>query len=210
MCRYERPARLTDGEKPTFAFVEKEDDRFNEATLTLLAAVTGVREDLLRHVRIRHRRHNWLRAPWYPASEGGGGLTIGDRIHVTPTHDPAMLGKDEERWFRWVLLMAHEVGHVRQAERFGFSNWGRVRFVLWAAKNYLVSFFRNGTKAHAKAPFELDADSGKRQLRLWLELGGGCRADNPVVAWLIANDAPAVKRWIASTGSLVTKASPQR
>jgi len=207
-CRYERPARLTDGEKPTFVFVERKDHRFNEATRALLTAVTGIPEDLLRRVRVRHRRYNWLHAPWYPASEGGGGLTVGDRIHVTPTHDPATLGNDPERWLRWVLLMAHEVGHVRQAQRFGSGTWGRSRFVLWATKNYVVSFFRNGRAAHAKAPFEVDADSGRKELRRWLEFSGGCRADHPVVAWLIANDVPAMERWVASSHASLASRKP--
>ncbi len=181
------------------------DHRFNEATLALLSAVAGVPEDLLRQVRIRHRRHNWLHAPWYPASTGGGGLTIGDRIHVTPKHDPATLGTDPAGWLSWILLMAHEVGHVRQAERFGYGTWGRIRFTLWATGNYVVSFLRNGMKAHARAPFELDADRGRQRLRQLLERTGGCTAAHPLITLLMADDAKGVRTWLNAQRS-----APQR
>lgn len=173
------------------------DHRLNEASVVLLSRVCGAREALLERVRIRHRRHNWLHAPWYAASKGGGALTIGDRIHVTSTHDPGLLGDDRHRWLRWILLMAHEVGHVQQAERFGFGVMGRMTFVLWAAWNYVRSFFLNGLKAHANAPFERKADLGRVMLRELLERTGGCNERHPIIKLLITNDAPAMRRWLA-------------
>lgn len=173
------------------------DHRFNAATVTLLASVSGTQEGLLERVRIRHRRHNWLHAPWYAASKGGGALTVGDRIHVTSAHDPSLLGTDRVRWLRWILLMAHEVGHVRQAERFGFGVPGRIRFVLWASWNYVVSFLRNGLKAHAKAGFEREADIGRLQLRKLLERTGACDEHHAIIGLLMADDVQGTRRWLA-------------
>ncbi len=172
------------------------EHRFNEATVTLLTAVTGVSPDTLRSVRVRHRRHNWLHAPWYPAAQGGGALTVGHLIHVTPTHDPDALGQDPRKWLYWILLMAHEVGHVRQAQRFGTGAWARIRFTLWASRNYAVSFVRNGSAAHAKAPFEVDADLGRKRLRNLLERTGGCHPEHPLVTMLMRDAVQPLQDWL--------------
>ena len=177
---------------------DKHEHAFNQATVLLLAAATGVDQELLLTVRIRHRKHNWLHAPWYPASHGGGALTIGRFIHVTGKHDPDTLGHDPQRWLNWTLLMAHEVGHVQQAEHFGFDIGGRTRFTLWAAKNYAVSFFRNGMNAHDAAPFELEAETGRVRLRALLERTGGCHTRHPIVAMLMTNDAQGMRNWLAT------------
>lgn len=181
------------------------DHRFNEATVELLAATTGLPTERLREVKVSHRRHNWLHAPWYPAANGGGALTIGDRIHVTGGHDPETIGTDRSRWLAWVLLMAHEVGHVRQADEFGPSAFSRARFVLWAARNYTVSFFKNGLAAHAKAPFEVEAERGRQRLRLLLELSGDCQPHHPVVDLLIRNDLSGMQTWLAANAARIAQ-----
>lgn len=172
------------------------EHRLNGASNLLLSAATGAEEDLLALVRIRHRRHNWLHAPWYAASEGGGAMTIGHIIHVTPQHDPDALGQDAKRWLDWLLLMAHEVGHVRQAQRFGFTAWGRMRFTLWAAGNYITSFLRHGRKAHDRARFEIEAERGRLRLRAWLNATGGCTPDHPVIGYAMRNETEAMRAWI--------------
>ena len=183
-----------------------EGHALNAATVALLASVTAVPETLLQRVRVFHRRHNWLSAPWYVASKGGGGLTLGDRIYVTPAHAPLLLGADQYRWWRWLLLMAHEVGHVRQAQHFGFDSWGRTRFALWASLKYVESFLRNGRYAHDRAPFEVDAEKGRRALALLMELTGGCTADHPVVAMALCNDHTGMHRWLEEQAAAVQRA----
>ncbi len=178
----------------------------NPASVGLLAAVTGVPEPLLLAVRVFHRRNNWLNAPWYAASRGGGGLTLGDRIYVTPEHDPALLDTDPERWWRWLLLMAHEVGHVRQAHHFGFDAWGRTRFALWASGKYVGSFLRNGSYAHDRAPFEVEAEGGRRALALLMELTGGCNAAHPVVGMAMRNDHAGMNQWLREQAAAVRRA----
>lgn len=172
------------------------EHRLNGASNHLLSAATGAEEDLLALVRIRHQRHNWLHAPWYAASEGGGAMTIGHIIHVTPAHDPDALGQDAKRWLNWLLLMAHEVGHVRQAQRFGFTAWGRMRFTLWAARNYIISFLRHGRKAHDRARFEIEAERGRLRLRAWLNATGGCTPNHPVICYAMRNESEAMRAWI--------------
>lgn len=175
------------------------EHRLNDATIVLLGDATGIPEALLARVRIRHRRHNWLRAPWYTAARGGGAMTIGHIIHVTSQQDPDSLGQDATRWLNWLLLMAHEAGHVRQAERFGHSAWGRAKFALWAAGNYAASFLRHGKKAHAMAPFELEAEEGRARLRAWLIATGGCTATHPVIGFAMRDDADAMHDWACSS-----------
>lgn len=172
------------------------EHRLNSASIVLLSEATGADEDLLARVRIRHRRHNWLRAPWYAASEGGGAMTIGHIIHVTPQHNPDALGQDAMRWLNWLLLMAHEIGHVRQAQRFGFTAWGRARFTVWAAGNYIISFLRHGRKAHDRASFEIEAERGRCRLRAWMNATGGCAPDHPVIGYAMRNETETMRAWI--------------
>lgn len=179
------------------------EHHFNSATATLLAAVTGLSADLLRTVRIRPRARNWVGAPWYAATAGGGAMVIGDRIYVSPIHEPDRIAGDRERLLRWTLLMAHEVMHVGQAQRFGYSAWGRFRFLTWSASNYAKSFLRNGRAAHAKAPFELEAEQGRRALRAFMNVTGGCNAQHQLITMLLADDESGVRRWLdANTGAL--------
>ena len=179
---------------------------FNEATVLLLAATTVLSDDRLRQVQVAHRRHNWLHAPWYPASQGGGALTLGNRIYVTGTHDPEAIGEDPMRWLNWVLLMAHEVGHVRQADGFGYSIVARMRFVLWASSKYIASFTRNGLAAHAKAPFELEAERGRQRLRYVLDSTGGCTPQHPVIRLLVTNDHGTMGTWLAANNAQIAQA----
>ena len=123
-----------------------------------------------------------------------------------PRPPPLLLGADPYRWWRWLLLMAHEVGHVRQAQHFGFDSWGRTRFALWASLKYVESFLRNGRYAHDRAPFEVDAEKGRRALALLMELTGGCTADHPVVAMALCNDHTGMHRWLEEQAAAVQRA----
>ncbi|MEO8590346.1 MAG: hypothetical protein ABI432_13310 [Flavobacteriales bacterium] len=172
------------------------DRHFNASTVALLSAVTGLSEALLHQVRILPRRSNWAHAPWYAASEGGGAMVIGDRIYVTARHEPERIGGDPERLLHWTLLMAHEVMHVGQAQRFGFDGLGRFRFLAWALGNYARSFLSHGRKAHANAPFEREAELGRQRLRQLLEATGGCTPQHPVIPLLLSDDGTEVLRWL--------------
>ncbi|HMC96025.1 MAG TPA: hypothetical protein VKG92_00085 [Flavobacteriales bacterium] len=173
------------------------DHHFNASTVVLLSAISGLPEELLIRVRIRARRHNWLHAPWYAASEGGGAMVIGDRIYVAPAHEPDRIANDPGRLLRWTLLMAHEVMHVRQALRFGYNAWGRSRFVTWAFMNYTSSFLHHGRNAHAKAAFEVEAEQGRRRLRALMNATGGCSPQHQLVGLLLNDDPSAMRRWLA-------------
>lgn len=179
------------------------DHHFNSATAALLAAVTGLPEDLLHDVRIRPRASNWARAPWYAATEGGGAMVIGDRIYVSPSHEPERIAGDRARLLCWTLLMAHEVMHVGQARRFGFSGWGRFRFLTWSAANYSTSFLRNGRAAHAKAPFELEAEQGRLALRALMNATGRCDAQHQLIDLLLYNDEEGMRSWLSTNAQAV-------
>ena len=174
------------------------EHHFNGATATLLSAVTGLPEELLRTVRIRPRGRNWLHAPWYPATEGGGAMVIGDRIYVSPMHEPQRIAGDRERLLRWTLLMAHEVMHVGQARRFGYTASGRLRFLAWAGANYARSFINHGRAAHAKAAFEIEAEQGRQALRKLMNATGGCDAKHQLITLLLADDVSALRNWLAT------------
>jgi hypothetical protein len=130
-----------------------------EATGLLLAAVSGVPVPMVRHVRVLPKERNWLRFPWYAAAKGGGAFLLGHRIYA------------HQRFFRpqhahaFLLLLAHEVGHLPHAERFGNTAFGRLRFVCWAAGHYLRSAVRNGRQAHRMARIEQEAERGRWVLR---------------------------------------------
>lgn len=210
-CRYERPASVTGGRYG--AYIERSatrmnDQHFNGATVVLLSAITGSQEEVLRRVRILPRQRNWARAPWYAASEGGGAMVIGDRIYVTGRHEPARIGGDRERLLRWTLLMAHEVVHVGQAQRFGFDALGRLRFVAWATGNYARSFLLHGRRAHAKAPFELDAERGRERLRALMNATGGCTAEHPLIQLLLTDDETGMRRWLATNHAVLAGLGP--
>ncbi|MEO7082506.1 MAG: hypothetical protein ABIY71_13315, partial [Flavobacteriales bacterium] len=103
-----------------------EDGSLTEATIVLLHAVSGVEEELLHAVRIRPSRSNWLRVPWYPYHRGGA-ITVGRTIWFTRIwFAPDGLGDGSLRsTWKWMLHLAHEVGHLPQAERFGRSLIGK-------------------------------------------------------------------------------------
>lgn len=162
----------------------EDDGRLTEAARLLLGAVSGVPDELLGRARVSPRERNWLRFPWYPAAQGGGAFVMGDRIFA------------HERFFRaentmdFIYLLAHEVGHLKHAERFGGSAWGRTRFVCWAAGHYMRSGLRNGRNAHRLARIEQEAERGR-----WVLREVGKRLGNDPFAPCL-NDAEAMKAWL--------------
>lgn len=171
--------------------------RLNEATVLLLARVSGVEASLLRSVELRPRERNWLRAPWFGESPGGA-MVLGDRIYLSRTLFIAPTAGHPVTQLQWLLLLAHEVVHVQQAQRFGSGASGRMRFVFWAAGQYTRSFLLNGTKAYHHARFEQEAEMGRIALRALLQRTGGTTPDHPVVQLAMTDDVPGMKRWLTT------------
>ena len=171
--------------------------RLNEATVLLLARVTGVEDPLLRSVELRPRERNWLRAPWFGGSPGGA-MVLGDRIYLSQALYQAPSTGPASNQLQWLLLLAHEMVHVQQAQRFGSGASGRMRFAVWAAGQYTRSFLVNGTKAYHHARFEQEAETGRIALRALLQRTGGTTPDHPVVQLAMTDDVPGMKRWLST------------
>src|SRR5262245_37445158 len=108
-----------------------------EATRCALLACTEAREPLLRLVRIREARENWLHAPWY-SYERGGAITVGQRIWFTRKWfalDGYGDGSIGSTW-KWLQHLAHEAGHLPQAERFGLGLLGKSRYLTTFVAQY--------------------------------------------------------------------------
>ena len=131
------------------------DGRLTEPVRILLGAVSGVEDELLRRVQVLPKHRNWLHFPWYAAAKGGGAFVMGDRIYA---HQRFFL---DAFTIHFLYLLAHEVGHLPHAARFGHTAFGRMRFVCWATGHYLRSALRNGWHAHRLARIEQEAERGR-------------------------------------------------
>ncbi len=134
----------------------KENGHFTSAAALLLAAVSKVPLAMIERAVVLSKRRNWLHFPWYPKSRGGA-FVLGEKVYVSdhfvqPNEDPSL---------RFLLLLAHEVGHLPHADQWGISPWGRAKFVLWATGHYARSSLLNGRHGHRKARIEQEAERGR-------------------------------------------------
>ena len=177
------------------------DGSLTEASIILLHAVSEVDLELLRAVRIRPSRSNWLRAPWYRYHRGGA-ITVGRTIWFTRIwSEPYGLGDGSLRssW-KWLVHLAHEVGHLPQAERFGRSFFAKARYVSAFAWQYASRALLFRRPVHDGSRLEREADLGRQVL---LKMIGDAREEHPVVAAVHLGDARAVREWCAKhAGSL--------
>lgn len=169
------------------------DGRLTGTAVVLLHAVTGVDESLLRRARIRPATSNWLRAPWYPYSRGGA-LTVGRTIWFTRAwYHPKGLGDGSlHATHRWLLHLAHEAGHLPQAERFGLSLPGKARYVAAFAWQYGSRALLFRRPVHDGSPLEQEADIGRQVL---LHMLGSLGERHPVVVAVHRADTASVEAW---------------
>ncbi len=186
-----------------------EDGSLNEAAIVLLHAVTGVDEELLHAVRIRPSRTNWLHAPWYPYHRGGA-ITVGRTIWFTRIwSEPHGLGDGSLRssW-KWLVHLAHEVGHLPQAERFGRSFFAKARYVsafTWQYASRALLFRR---PVHDGSELEREADLGRQVL---LQVIGDAAERHPVVIAVHQDDVRTVHEWCAmQVGPIATATEEYR
>lgn len=171
------------------------DGSLNEAAVLLLHAVSGVEVGLLREARIRPASSNWLHAPWY-GYQRGGALTIGRTIWFTRiwfARDGLGDGSAES-YRRWLLHLAHEVGHLTQAEHFGRSVWAKVRYVATFALQYFERAILFKKDVH-DIGLEREADLGRNVL---IALLGSQAEQHPLVAAVQRQDAAFVQTWCNS------------
>lgn len=159
----------------------------------VLSLVSGVQEGLLVRARVRPASTNWLRAPWYPY-ERGGAMTVGRTIWFTALwwDDPGLGDRSHASTWRWLEHLAHEVGHLQQAERCGGSIAGRMRYVAHFVLQYGARAIRLKGDVHDGAPWELEADAGRQVLRRLL---GAHPWRSGLVDALVQGDAPVVRAW---------------
>ncbi|MGB3870366.1 MAG: hypothetical protein WA937_13000 [Flavobacteriales bacterium] len=178
------------------------DGSLSEATIILLHAVSQVDLELLRAVRIRPSRSNWFRAPWYRYHRGGA-ITIGRTIWFTFiwfAPDGSGDGSLRSTW-KWLLHLAHEVGHLPQAERFGRSLWGKARYVAAFTWQYGSRALLLRRPIHDGSRLEREADLGRQVL---MQLIGQAGSDHPVVTAIHEGDAQATRKWCAQNTAKIT------
>ena len=159
--------------------------------LELLHAVTGVPMHLLERARIRPARDNWIRVPWYRYHRGGA-MTVGRTIWFTRKwYDAAGYGDGSPlATWNWLAHLAHETGHLPQAERFGRHILGKARYIMAFAAQYAQRALMLRSDPHDGAPLELEADHGRWVL---LQLVGDRPLAHPLLHALHMRDAQAVR-----------------
>lgn len=161
--------------------------------LAVLALVSGVAPSLLQAARVRPAASNWLHAPWYRYARGGA-MTIGRTIWFTARwwHDPGLADRSAQSTLRWLMHLAHEVGHLPQAERCGYSLLGRARYVIRFAFQYGTRALAFKRDVHDGAPLEIEADIGRWVLAHML---GPAPDTSALIHALQRGDASAVTEW---------------
>ncbi len=172
------------------------DGCLTEDAIRVLHLVSGVPEHLLHVCRVRPADSNWTRAPWY-AYHRGGGLTIGRTIWLTRKFfDPQGWGNQEAgSLLHWLAILAHEVGHLPQAEAIGRSRWARIRYVAlftwaYASRAALLRF-----PVHDGARLEQEADRGRVVL---LRLLTSPAEQDPLLMAFARQDRPRIEAWCAA------------
>lgn len=169
------------------------------ATTLLLHSVSKVPLPLLQACRVYPTRRNWLHFPWYSQRSGGGAVAIVDRIYASGRY----FG-DSPQDGTFLLLLAHEVGHLLHAKDYPMTAWGRTRFVLWTSGHYLRSLLRNGTDWHRNARIEQEAERGRWVLRR-LFLHSGPRGSDQLLEHIRTDDANAVQQWLLPYMDLIDR-----
>ena len=149
-----------------------DDGRLTPLAVDLLAALAAVDRDLLLRARVKRTGADVLWFPWYRRRRGGGAFVVGRTIRFTPNwyaasgYGRSSFGDRSRRsTLRWLMHLAHEVGHLPQAERFGQHAWGRLRYLLAFAGQYGSRALRDRWPVHDGAPLEREADRGRWVLR---------------------------------------------
>ena len=184
--RHQRSIRV-----PTPTSLVQPDAHLTPLARLALHTVTGVPTQLLDAVRVKPASGNWLHAPWYGYHRGGA-ITVGRIIWFTRKWFKAAGygdGTSLATW-NWLQHLAHEVGHLPQAERFGQGPLGKSRYVLTFAWQYGCRAMRMKRDVHDGAPMEIEADRGRWVL---VKLLGENPVDHPFVRALHNADATAVR-----------------
>ena len=131
--------------------------KFKTSAAHLLSLVSGVSQKLIESTVIQKRAVGQYR-PWYSCNSGGGAITLGTRKYKTITFTENWFEDDPNAYeghgygqdvIAWLILSAHEVGHLSQIDKKG----GLFLYSL----SFLGEYLRSG---HDDAPSEIEADKG--------------------------------------------------
>lgn len=104
---------------------------------------------------------------------------------------------------KWLLHLAHEVGHLAQAERFGHSLLSRFRYVATFALQYTTRLLLFKRDPH-DCSLEREADTGRAVLQELLADEGSSRQ---LLAAVQRNDVHAVLAWNKAREPLIAALS---
>ena len=139
-----------------------------------------------------------MRAPWYLHRRGGGALTVGRTIWFTgnwfAAGGPGARGDGSplSTW-RWLRHLAHEAGHLPQAERHGPRLPGKARYVARFTLQYASRAVRFRRDVHDGTPLEIEADRGRWVLD---RLTGAAPVTHPLMAAVLRGDHAAAVAWL--------------
>ena len=185
-----------------------DDGRLTPMAVDLLAALAAVDRDLLLRARVKRTGGEVLWFPWYRRRRGGGAFVVGRTIRFTPNwyaasgYGRSSFGDRSRRsTLRWLMHLAHEVGHLPQAERFGQQALGRLRYLLAFAGQYGSRALLGRWPVHDGAPLEREADRGRWVLRELLVQDR--RKGLLLVKAVQAGDRDAVLGWLRQATPLI-------
>ncbi|HOP43612.1 MAG TPA: hypothetical protein PLA11_08825 [Flavobacteriales bacterium] len=185
-----------------------DDGRLTPMAVDLLAALAAVDRELLIRARVIRTGADVLWFPWYRRRRGGGAFVVGRTIRFTPNwyaasgYGRSSFGDRSRRsTLRWLMHLAHEVGHLPQAERFGQHALGRLRYLLAFAGQYGSRALLGRWPVHDGAPLEREADRGRWVLRELLVQDR--RKGLLLVKAVQAGDRDAVLGWLRQSTPLI-------
>ena len=185
-----------------------DDGCLTPVAVDLLAALAAVDRELLVRARVKRTGGEVLWFPWYRRRRGGGAFVVGRTIRFTPNwyaasgYGRSSFGDRSRRsTLRWLMHLAHEVGHLPQAERFGQQALGRLRYLLAFAGQYGSRAVLGRWPVHDGAPLEREADRGRWVLRELLVQDR--RKGLLLVKAVQAGDRDAVLGWLRQATPLI-------
>lgn len=173
----------------------QDQQQLNASCILLYERLLGLPPGLLQRVRLMPRDRNWLHAPWYGDTPGGA-LVLAEHVYLSRTLFHAPQGSDRRLQLSWLLLMAHELVHVRQSRKLAAGPLRPLRFGLWAGIRYAHSFLLHGRRAYAEATFEREAERGRDALLALFRRTGGIHPQHPVVTFCMEDRPEALRHWL--------------
>ena len=187
-----------------------DDGCLTPVAVDLLAALAAVDRELLVRARVKRTGGDVLWFPWYRRRRGGGAFVVGRTIRFTPNwyaatgYGRSSFGDRSRRsTLRWLMHLAHEVGHLPQAERFGQHALGRLRYLLAFAGQYGSRALLGRWPVHDGAPLEREADRGRWVLRELLVQDR--RKGLLLVKAVQGGDAPFMATWLRDQAPQLAK-----